>query len=47
MSEADLNIGEWEPDFLEMFGDWFIWIIIGVAAIISAINTTDDEKVQR
>ena len=38
MSEADLNIGEWEPDFLEMFGDWFIWIVIGVAAIISAIT---------
>ena len=38
MSEADLNIGEWEPDFLEMFGSWFVWIIIGVAAIISAIT---------
>ena len=38
MSEADLNIGEWEPDFLEMFGGWFIWIIIGVAAIISAVT---------
>ena len=38
MSEADLNIGEWEPDFLEMFGGWFIWIIIGVAAIISVLT---------
>lgn len=38
MSEADLNIGEWEPDFLEIFGDWFIWIVIAIAAIIAGIT---------
>lgn len=38
MSEADLNIGEWEPDFLELFGDWFIWIVIAIAAIIAGIT---------
>lgn len=35
MSESDINIGVWEPDFLETFGDSFIWIVIGVAAIIA------------
>ncbi|MFJ8064347.1 cell division protein FtsQ [Psychrobacillus sp. NPDC096426] len=35
MAESDINIGVWEPDFLETFGDAFIWIVIGVAAIIA------------
>ena len=34
MSEADLNFGEWEPDFLALFGDSFIWVVIGIAAFI-------------
>jgi len=38
MAESDINIGVWEPDFLETFGDSFIWIIIGVAAIIAILT---------
>lgn len=38
MSESDMNIGEWEPDFLELFGDSFIWIVIGIAAFISMMT---------
>ena len=38
MSEADMNIGEWEPDFMELFGDSFIWIVIGIAAFIAFIT---------
>lgn len=34
MSEADMNIAEWEFDFLGLFGDSFIWVVIGVAVFI-------------
>lgn len=38
MSESDINIGVWEPDFLDMYGDSFIWIVIGAAAIIAVFT---------
>ncbi|MFT8322813.1 MAG: cell division protein FtsQ [Bacillus sp. (in: firmicutes)] len=37
LSETDFNV-EWEADFIEMFGDWFVWISIGAAAIVAAIT---------
>ncbi|WP_208589821.1 cell division protein FtsQ [Gracilibacillus suaedae] len=39
LSESGFNV-EWEADFLEMFGDWFIWISLGVALIIAIITIT-------
>ncbi|SFL42929.1 hypothetical protein SAMN04487943_101502 [Gracilibacillus orientalis] len=33
LSEAGFNV-EWEADFLDMFGDWFIWVSIGVALLV-------------
>ena len=44
MSESDINIGVWEPDFLETFGDSFIWIVIGVAAIIAIFTHRNHGK---
>ncbi|GKV55058.1 hypothetical protein NCCP2222_10050 [Sporosarcina sp. NCCP-2222] len=38
LSETEFSFGEWEPDFMEMFGDWFIWIVIAVAAVIACIT---------
>ena len=35
LSESDFEFGVWEPEFVEMYGEQFIWIIIGVAAICS------------
>ncbi|MDW0117771.1 cell division protein FtsQ [Sporosarcina thermotolerans] len=34
MSDMDINFAVWEPDFLEQFGDGYIWIPISAAAII-------------
>ena len=35
LAESDLEIGVWEPEFVETYGTSFIWIIIGVAALCS------------
>ena len=35
LSESDFEFGVWEPEFIDMYGNQFIWIIIGVAAICS------------
>lgn len=37
LSETDWAFGEWEPEFLETFGEWFIWVPIGAAALITFI----------
>ncbi|QDP42045.1 cell division protein FtsQ [Radiobacillus deserti] len=37
LSETDFNY-EWEADFLGTFGDWFIWVSIGTAALVAAIT---------
>ncbi|MFD2656477.1 cell division protein FtsQ [Gracilibacillus thailandensis] len=37
LSEAGFNV-EWEADFLEMFGDWFIWVSLGGALIVAIIT---------
>lgn len=35
MAEMDINFAVWEPEFLEQFGDGFIWLPISAAAIIA------------
>lgn len=37
LSESDWAFGEWEPEFLETIGSWFIWVPISAAALISVI----------
>lgn len=37
LSETDWAFGEWEPEFLETFGEWFIWVPIGSAALVTLI----------
>ena len=37
LSETDWAFGEWEPEFLETFGEWFIWVPIIFATIITII----------
>lgn len=37
LSETDWAFGVWEPEFLETFGEWFIWIPIAAAAIVTLI----------
>ncbi|WP_226668853.1 cell division protein FtsQ [Metabacillus litoralis] len=34
LSEAGFNV-EWEADFVETYGEWFIWLSLGVAAIVA------------
>ena len=34
MATMDINFAVWEPEFLEQFGDGFIWLPISAAAII-------------
>lgn len=35
MAEMDINFAVWEPEFLEQFGDGFIWLPISAAAILA------------
>lgn len=35
LAESDFELGVWEPEFIDMYGNQFIWVIIGVAAICS------------
>ncbi|RKL67464.1 cell division protein FtsQ [Salipaludibacillus neizhouensis] len=37
LSEAGFNY-EWEADFLEIFGSWFIWVSIAVAFLVALIT---------
>lgn len=37
LSESDWAFGEWEPEFLETIGSWFIWVPISAAALTSVI----------
>lgn len=37
LSEIGFNIVEWEPEFLDTVGQWFIWIAIAAAAVVVAI----------
>lgn len=37
VSELGFNIVEWEPEFLDTVGEWFIYVAIAVAAIVAAI----------
>ncbi|WP_181349034.1 cell division protein FtsQ [Thalassobacillus sp. CUG 92003] len=34
MAELDINFAVWEPEFLEQFGEGYIWLPISAAAII-------------
>ena len=29
LAESDFELGVWEPEFVEIYGNQFIWIIIG------------------
>ncbi|CAM3730744.1 cell division protein FtsQ [Marinicrinis lubricantis] len=33
-AESDMNIGEWESEFLGQYGDQLIWVSIGLAAVV-------------
>jgi hypothetical protein len=35
MAESDMALIEWEADYVEQFGDGFIWVSIGAAAIVA------------
>lgn len=30
----DLNVGEWEPDFLDQFGMNFLWVSVGAIVVV-------------
>lgn len=37
VSEMGFNIVEWEPEFLDTIGEWFIWVPIVLAAVVAAV----------
>jgi len=37
LSETDWSFGEWEPDFLDAFGNWFIWVPITLSFMVTII----------
>jgi hypothetical protein len=37
LSETEWGFGEWEPEFLETFGNWFIWVPISLAALVTIV----------
>jgi hypothetical protein len=37
LSEMGFNIVEWEPEFLDSIGEWWIWVGIALAAVVTAI----------
>ena len=46
LSEAGFNV-EWEADFLESYGDWFIWVSIAAAACIAGITIGIMQKMKK
>lgn len=37
LSETEWAFGEWEPEFLETIGNWFIWVPISLAALVTIV----------
>jgi hypothetical protein len=35
LSESDIELVSWDADFVDVYGDSVIWIVIGVAAVLS------------
>lgn len=35
VSEIGINLVEWEPEFLDTIGEWFIWVPIAVSLIVA------------
>jgi len=38
LAEQGLTIVEWEPEFLESIGEWFIYVGMAIAAVVAAIS---------
>ena len=38
LSEMDFNLGAWEPEFVDTYGNGFIWGVIGVAVVCVCIT---------
>ncbi|RIX50952.1 cell division protein FtsQ [Paenibacillus nanensis] len=38
LAESDINFAVWEPEFLEQYGNGFIWVSIGAATIVLVIT---------
>lgn len=38
LAESDMALIEWEADFLENIGGWFIWVSIGAAALVAILT---------
>lgn len=47
MAEMDINFAVWKPEFLEQFGDGFIWLPISAAAIIAFVVILIAVKIAR
>jgi hypothetical protein len=37
VSEMGFNIVEWEPEFLDSIGEWWIWVGIALAAVVAGV----------
>ncbi|WP_019635328.1 hypothetical protein [Paenibacillus fonticola] len=38
LAESDMALVEWDADFLESIGSWFIWVSIGAAAAVACLT---------
>lgn len=38
LSEADINIAVWEPEFIEQYGSGFIWVSVLAAVLVLAVT---------
>ncbi|WP_435923764.1 cell division protein FtsQ [Paenibacillus sp. DYY-L-2] len=38
LAESDMALIDWDADFLESIGGWFIWVSIGTAAVVALIT---------
>lgn len=45
MAEMDINFAVWEPEFLEQFGEGYIWLPISAAAILFIVAVAGAKKV--
>ena len=39
LSANGLNLVEWEADFVDQFGEGFIWVAIGAAVLVAVVVT--------
>jgi heme exporter protein D len=38
VSAQGMTLIEWEPEFLESIGEWYVWVAVAISAVVALIS---------